>query len=123
MQSGEGVMSIARGFAYANCPSLVISLWKINDRTSAKIMSHFYKYLSAGENLNKALGNAKINYIAEAGEFSSHPAYWAAFLHVGDFRAIQTNRFAWWLYALLVFGMASVAGSLFYFKKKTARKT
>jgi len=48
-QTGEGVMSIARGFAYAGCPSLVISLWKIDDRTSAQVMRGFYHYLSDGE--------------------------------------------------------------------------
>lgn len=89
VQEGEGVMSIARGFAAAGCPSLVISLWKINDGTSAQVMGDFYKHLSYGEDINKALANAKKDYMANASEFNSHPAYWAAFMQVGDTRAID----------------------------------
>jgi CHAT domain-containing protein len=85
-QTGEGVMSMARGFAYAGCPSLVISLWKINDRTTAKVMSDFYRYLSQGEKVNVALAQSKAGYVESAKELYSHPAYWAAFLQVGDIR-------------------------------------
>lgn len=96
-QMGEGVMSIARGFSYAGCPSLVISLWKIDDRTSAEVMSRFYRYTSTGSDLDEALALAKVNYLTSASEFTSHPYYWSAFLQVGDTRAIEKRRlqFAW----------------------------
>jgi|GEM_PF-6224516 CHAT domain-containing protein len=105
-QPGEGLMSIARGFAYAGCPSLVISLWKINDRTSAQVMKSFYKYLSDGEPLDVSLANAKTDYIKGAGEFNSHPFYWAAFLQVGDVRALDVKKPNWWGWVLVGLGAA-----------------
>ena len=92
-QAGEGVMSIARGFSYAGCPSLIISLWKIDDGTSAEVMSSFYQYTSEGKDLDEALALAKNNYLTRASEFTSHPYYWSAFLDVGDTRAIKNTNF------------------------------
>jgi len=95
-QAGEGVMSIARGFSYAGCPSLVISLWKIDDGTSAQVMKGFYNYLSDGAPLDISLARAKEDYIKSASEFNSHPFYWAAFLQVGDVRELDIRKPNWW---------------------------
>ena len=89
MQQGEGVMSMARGFAYAGCPSIIISLWKINDNTTARLMSDFYKYLSQAERLDRALTRAKLDYLEASNEYNSHPAYWAAFLQMGNSKSIE----------------------------------
>ncbi len=109
-QTGEGLMSIARGFAYAGCPSLVISLWKIDDGTSAQVMSNFYKYVSEGEPLDKSLANAKADYIEGASEFNSHPSYWAAFLQVGDTRAIDNKKIIskFWIIVLIIVSFISL---------------
>jgi CHAT domain-containing protein len=45
-KQGEGVMSLARSFMYAGVPSLVVSLWQVNDHSTAIIMQYFYNYLS-----------------------------------------------------------------------------
>jgi CHAT domain-containing protein len=99
-QTGEGVMSIARGFAYAGCPSLVVSLWKIDDRVSAKIMSQFYKYVKEGQSLDYALTRAKADYILNASEFNSHPFYWAAFMQVGNAQKLDIKKPNWWGWVL-----------------------
>ena len=120
-QTGEGVMSIARGFAYAGCPSLVISLWKIDDRTSAQVMKGFYNYLSNGNQLDASLAKAKADYIKGASEFNSHPFYWAAFLQVGDVRELDIKKPNWWGW---VFGvMVGLIIMLLFFlsRKKKAR--
>jgi CHAT domain-containing protein len=110
-QTGEGLMSIARGFVYAGCPSLVISLWKINDRTTAQVMKSFYKYLSDGKQLDISLAQAKTDYIKEATEFNSHPFYWAAFLQVGDVRELDVGKPNWlgWVLVGLVGSLAAYA--------------
>jgi CHAT domain-containing protein len=101
-QAGEGVMSIARGFAYAGCPSLVISLWKINDHSSATVMANFYRHLSGGEPLNVSLSKAKQDYYRVANEFNSHPYYWAAFQLVGDVKPMQKGGMIWiWVAAAI----------------------
>ena len=40
---GEGVMSLGRGFMYAGIPSIVMSLWKMNDQSTSELMPLFYK--------------------------------------------------------------------------------
>ncbi len=48
LEWGEGIMSLARAFAYAGCPSIVMSHWLVDDKASAQLMDHFYRYLSEG---------------------------------------------------------------------------
>lgn len=94
-QAGEGTMSIARGFAYAGCPSLVISSWKINDKTTAEVMGFFYERLSNGLPLNESLRRAKMAYIDQANMFNAHPAFWAAYRMVGETTPLASPFFTW----------------------------
>lgn len=80
---GEGVFSMARGFFYAGCPSVVMSLWRISDEYSAMIMENFYRYLIKGKNSSEALRLAKLDYIKKQDEYKAHPADWAAFVMLG----------------------------------------
>jgi hypothetical protein len=104
-------MSIARGFAYAGCPTIVMSLWKVEDRTSAQLMSGFYKHLVDELPVNKALAKAKIDYLKNADELTSHPSYWAAFIQVGNTSPVkQHSALWWWLIAVLL-----TLGIIFFF--------
>jgi CHAT domain-containing protein len=84
VQAGEGIMSIARGFAYAGCPSLVVSLWKVSDRTSPVLMTDFYSAIANGAMIDAALADAKRSYLSRTNMFNAHPSFWAAFLAVGE---------------------------------------
>jgi CHAT domain-containing protein len=85
MQTGEGMMSLSRGFHYAGAKSLVTSLWSINDETTAQLMDRFYKNLAKGQSKSQALRNAKIEFINNpALSAASHPFFWAAFVLYGD---------------------------------------
>lgn len=112
-QKGEGVMSIARGFAYAGCPSLVISLWKINDQTTAEVMAKFYSNLSEGRPIDVSLAQAKRDYINGASEINSHPFYWAAFLQVGNSAELDITKPNRWGWALLLLGIVTIPVLLF----------
>src|SRR5665811_1040403 len=35
LNRGEGIMSLSRAFAYAGCPSVVTSLWKVDSETTS----------------------------------------------------------------------------------------
>lgn len=85
---GEGVMNIARGFTYAGCRSIVMSLWQVNDRSTAEIMKHFYKYLAGGKEIDEALRLAKLEYLKKADKIHSHPFFWAPFIIIGSRKAI-----------------------------------
>lgn len=88
-QKGEGVISLARAFAYAGAKSIVASLWSVNDQSTMQIMDHFYGELKAGKAKNIALASAKRNYLAQNPGKQAHPFFWAAFIGLGDMTPIN----------------------------------
>lgn len=88
---GEGVMSIARAFLIAGCPTVVMTLWEVADLTSTNLMSSFYKYLSDGDYKDIALQKAKLDYISSSDPLTSHPYFWAGYVCVGNTKPITTE--------------------------------
>jgi len=88
IQSGEGAMSLSRSFFLAGCPSLVSSLWRADDESTADIMLYFYQHLKNGATKDVALQEAKLQYCNEAGIRQSHPFYWAGFMQSGNRKAL-----------------------------------
>ncbi|MGB3464318.1 MAG: CHAT domain-containing tetratricopeptide repeat protein [Cyclobacteriaceae bacterium] len=84
LDKGEGIRSLARGFAYAGVPSIVMSHWKVDDQATNKIMTGFYKFLADGERKSAALRKAKLAYIEETNPEKLHPFFWGAFVVVGN---------------------------------------
>lgn len=106
-ERGEGVVSIGRGFMYAGVPSLVMTLWPINDHATAKLMTEFYEQLSKGKSKSAAMRQAKLNYIKLATAVSAHPFFWASFMTVGDDAPIRLKKQGEWL-SYLIWGGASL---------------
>ncbi len=46
--AGDELLGLIRGFLYAGATSVVLSLWDVNDRTTADLMKSFYRSLAAG---------------------------------------------------------------------------
>jgi CHAT domain-containing protein len=84
MQKGEGMMSLARGFIYAGCPSIVMTLWQVADQSSSELMTSFYKYLKKGKSKQEAMRLSKIDYLENADDLTSNPYFWSGFVVVGD---------------------------------------
>ncbi len=99
LQKGEGMLSLARGFSYAGARSLVTTLWKINDETTAEVMNDFYKNLNDGVAKDKALRDAKLQYLNTAeDELLKHPYYWSGFMLSGDTQPLKARTTKlWWL--------------------------
>ncbi|MBI2150210.1 MAG: CHAT domain-containing protein [Acidobacteria bacterium] len=76
---GDELLGLARGFLYAGTPSLVVSLWTVNDRSTAQLMRRFYQELNRGLSKSKALQQAVLEVKAEF----PHPYYWAPFILMG----------------------------------------
>jgi CHAT domain-containing protein/tetratricopeptide (TPR) repeat protein len=76
---GDELLGLARGFLYAGTPSLVVSLWTVNDRSTAQLMGRFYKGLRDGLSKSRALKDA----ILEVKDAFPHPYYWAPFILLG----------------------------------------
>lgn len=81
---GEGVMSLCKGFTLAGVPSIVMSLWSIDDCSTSEVMVNFYTDLSKEKNKDNALRTAKLKYLNQADTKNTHPYYWAAFLQFGN---------------------------------------
>ncbi len=91
-ERGNGVASLARSFMYAGVPSLVVSLWQVDDLATANIMEEFYKGLTDGMSKSEALRQAKLTYIEHAPEAMKHPAYWSPFIQIGNSNPISIQR-------------------------------
>jgi CHAT domain-containing protein len=82
---GEGLVGLTRGFMYAGAPRVVASLWRIDDRASADMMSRFYSaMLKDGLRPAAALRAAQVAMLKEKRWQSPH--YWAAFTLQGEWR-------------------------------------
>jgi CHAT domain-containing protein len=82
---GEGLVSLTRGFMYAGSKSVVTSLWKVDDRATAKLMDHFYEsMLREGMTPAAALRSAK-KKIREEKAWNA-PFFWAGFVLQGEYK-------------------------------------
>lgn len=81
---GEGIVGLTRAFMYAGTPSVVVSLWSVQDLATALLMRDFYKNLQEGMNKAEALRQAKMSLIEEEGYIL--PFYWAPFILVGEWK-------------------------------------
>jgi CHAT domain-containing protein len=76
---GDELLGLARGFLRAGTPSLVVSLWTVNDKSTAQLMCRFYQGLRDGATKTEALRAA----ILEVKAAFPHPYYWAPFILLG----------------------------------------
>ncbi len=108
-QSGEGMISLAHAFNYAGSESMLTSLWKIDEKSSAKIIEYFYSHLEDGLPKDKALQNAKLDYMAHAEGRTLAPQYWAGLVIIGDTAPIEltgtSSNLLYWILGLLLIGI------------------
>jgi len=82
---GEGLVGLTRGFMYAGAARVVVSLWSVNDKATADLMTRFYeKMLKHGERPSAALRAAQVEMWKQK-QWQS-PYYWAAFTLQGEWR-------------------------------------
>ena len=111
IQKSEGVMSLARAFLYAGCPSVVSSLWNVEDKKTSELMKEFYINLKEGQSKSSALQNAKYAFLENAkNNVNAHPFYWAAFIQMGNPNAIVLEGNSWnrWGMSILAFGLIAL---------------
>lgn len=76
--------SLSRAFSKAGAPTVVASLWSVNDVSTRETMTTFYKQLAAGQPKAEAMRRAQIKTMHDP-RFA-HPYYWSAFVVLGDWR-------------------------------------
>jgi len=99
---GEGIISLARGFFYAGCPSLVTTQWRVDDSSGTEIIIDFSKYIKKGESISVSLQTAQKNFIRKADPLRSHPYFWAAYQVLGSDNPVTQSGSLY----LLVIGIA-----------------
>ncbi len=84
--AGDELMGLSRAFLYAGAPSLLLSLWKVEDRSTALLMGVFYEALCKGVAKAPALRRAQLALLrGEVGDGPDYsaPFYWAPFQLIG----------------------------------------
>jgi CHAT domain-containing protein/tetratricopeptide (TPR) repeat protein len=81
---GEGVIGLTRAFMYAGAPTVGVSLWSVGDKSTAELMSDFYRRLLSKESPTPSSAMRAARQTMIAGKRYSAPFYWAPFVLVGD---------------------------------------
>jgi CHAT domain-containing protein len=79
--TGDGVIGLSRSLFVAGTPSVIVSLWKVPDDSTAFLMTEFYKNwkdrkLDKAQALRQAMLTTRVNY--------PQPLNWAAFTLIGE---------------------------------------
>jgi CHAT domain-containing protein len=80
----RAVLGLAGIAVRSGARSTLATLWAVRDRSTAALMSEFYKQLKQpGMTKSEALRQAQLALLKQGGEFN-HPVHWAAFVLVGN---------------------------------------
>ncbi|MGR3279116.1 CHAT domain-containing protein [Acaryochloris marina NIES-2412] len=78
--TGDGVVGLSRAIMATGVPSVMITLWEIDDTSTAILIENFYKQYLQTQNKAQALRQAMLNTMKQY----PHPVYWAPFTLVGQ---------------------------------------
>jgi CHAT domain-containing protein/Tfp pilus assembly protein PilF len=85
ISSGDELIGLIRAFIYAGTPSLIASLWNVDDVSTSRLMVDFYKrWKENGQSKVEALRDAQLQLMKDSKY--THPYYWAPFILVGDWK-------------------------------------
>ena len=119
IKSGEGIMSFARALIISGCPSLTLTLWTVNDKTSAELMNYFYANLEKNLSTQKVLQQAKIEYLKNADPLKSHPYYWSGYISMGEEQMIKDSKNGIsYVFYILIFSVLIIVSISIYKKRK-----
>jgi len=80
---GEGPLSIARPFLAGGVPSVLATMWEIEDSSSTELLTAFHREIAAGRPPEEALRDAQVAMIEGTDPALRAPRTWAAFQLAG----------------------------------------
>jgi CHAT domain-containing protein/Tfp pilus assembly protein PilF len=84
--SGEGLLSLTRGFLSSGAARVIVTLWSIEDQATAEMMSRFYRRMLGPQALTPAAAlRATQEEMWQEGRWDA-PYYWGGFVLQGDWR-------------------------------------
>jgi CHAT domain-containing protein/Tfp pilus assembly protein PilF len=78
---GDELLGLVRGLLYAGAQGVLVTLWDVNDQSTAEFMKLFYEHLKTNPNKAQAVQHAT----AGIRKKYAHPFYWAPFVLVGKY--------------------------------------
>ena len=109
INKGDEMIGLSRAFIYAGSPAVIVSLWTVDDITTAMLMTRFYQYLNSGFKMHESLSMAQRDLldqdfsgagsrslrsvqwdnriqsvISEKPEKNKNPYFWAPFILIGN---------------------------------------
>jgi CHAT domain-containing protein len=92
LYSGEGILSLARGFIYSGSLSVVMSMWEIEDRSGTEVVKMFYDNLKKGYSKSTSLRRARTSFLKDADQLRSHPYFWSSMVIYGNDSVIYNHN-------------------------------
>lgn len=81
IEAGDELIGLNRAFLYAGTRSIMSTLWRVHDGSTAVLVKHFYRNYT-----QEAKADALRRSMRQVREYYPHPAYWAAFALTGEYR-------------------------------------
>ncbi len=78
--TSDGVIGLSRSLIAAGVPSVIVSLWAVNDASTSVLMSDFYRNLKTNPNKAQAMRKAMLATMKQYPDSK----YWAAFTLIGE---------------------------------------
>jgi CHAT domain-containing protein len=92
VRRGEGVFSLARPLLAAGVPTVIASLWDVDDRTSRLLLTEFHRALRQRGSVTAALRAAQLKLLADPDQRLQRPASWAGFTAIGGYSTMTFAR-------------------------------
>lgn len=83
---GDELLGLVRGLLYAGTRAVVVSLWDVDDTSTAELMEAFYRSFDSSPDKGRALQRA----MQQVRKDFPHPYHWAPFVLIG--RADENDR-------------------------------
>lgn len=91
ISGGDELLGLMRAFLASGASSLALTLWPVEDQSTAVFMQHFYAQMLNGRTKGDALRQAQLNFLNTAQQSQTpyqHPYFWAPFFLVGHAGAL-----------------------------------
>jgi len=92
LHSGEGILSLARGFIYSGSQAVLMSMWEVEDRSGTEVIEDFYRYLRSGSDKSDALRRSRLDYLRNSDMLGSHPYFWASIVIYGNNEPLYDSK-------------------------------